>query len=105
MPVYEYVCLNCKKKFSETKPISAFAPTRVRCPKCKSKKLKGKGIPNSKPPSVRITCMDCGWSQVVPVGPGEGGDGETAENFRSFVTICHETSGPRGSPQTRDLAG
>lgn len=39
MPVYEYVCLNCKKKFSETKPVSEYNPARVKCPKCKSKKI------------------------------------------------------------------
>jgi len=39
MPVYEYVCLNCKKKFSETKPISAYDPARVKCPKCNSRKV------------------------------------------------------------------
>jgi putative FmdB family regulatory protein len=39
MPIYEYVCLNCKKKFSETKPISAYDPKRVKCPKCKSRSV------------------------------------------------------------------
>ena len=61
--VEDYYGKGCKK------------PPPPKCPKCKSKKLKGKGIPNSKPPSVRITCMDCGWSQVVPVGPSEDVDG------------------------------
>jgi putative FmdB family regulatory protein len=39
MPIYEYLCLNCKKKFSETKPMSAYDPKRVKCPKCKSRNL------------------------------------------------------------------
>ena len=38
MPVYEYVCLDCKKKFSEIKPVSAYERA-VRCPKCNSKKV------------------------------------------------------------------
>ena len=38
MPIYEYVCLDCKKEFSEVKPISAYTPKAVSCPKCKSKK-------------------------------------------------------------------
>lgn len=39
MPVYEYVCLNCNKKFSETKTVSAYDPKKAKCPKCKSKKV------------------------------------------------------------------
>jgi putative FmdB family regulatory protein len=39
MPVYEYVCSNCNKKFSEIKPVSAFDPKAVKCPKCNSKKV------------------------------------------------------------------
>jgi len=39
MPIYEYVCLNCRKKFSETKPISAYDPKKVKCPKCKSRSV------------------------------------------------------------------
>ena len=39
MPVYEYACLDCKKKFSETKPVAAYDPKRIRCPKCNSKKV------------------------------------------------------------------
>jgi putative FmdB family regulatory protein len=38
MPIYEYVCLDCKKKFSEIKPISQYKPGAARCPKCNSKK-------------------------------------------------------------------
>jgi putative FmdB family regulatory protein len=39
MPTYEYVCLACQKKFQEVKPISAYDPKKVRCPKCSSKKV------------------------------------------------------------------
>ena len=39
MPIYEYVCLGCKKQFSETKPISAYDPKKVKCPKCKSRSV------------------------------------------------------------------
>ena len=39
MPVYEYVCLDCKKKFSETKPVTDHNPKAVKCPKCKSRKV------------------------------------------------------------------
>jgi len=37
MPIYEYVCLDCKKQFSEIKPISEYDPKAVKCPKCDSK--------------------------------------------------------------------
>ena len=40
MPVYEYVCLDCKKKFSETKPVTDHNPKAVKCPKCNSRKVK-----------------------------------------------------------------
>ena len=39
MPIYEYSCLECKMKFSEVKPISAYNPKKVRCPKCGSKNV------------------------------------------------------------------
>ena len=39
MPIYEYVCLDCKKEFSEVKPISAYDLKKVKCPKCDSKKV------------------------------------------------------------------
>ncbi len=39
MPVYPYSCLDCKRKFNEVKPVSAYAPKKVRCPKCGSKNV------------------------------------------------------------------
>lgn len=39
MPIYEYVCLDCKKEFTETKPISKYDPKKARCPKCKSRNV------------------------------------------------------------------
>ncbi len=39
MPIYEYVCLDCKKEFSEVKPISGYDPKKAKCPKCASKKV------------------------------------------------------------------
>ncbi len=38
MPVYEYSCLDCKRKFNEVKPVSAHDPKKVRC-KCGSKNV------------------------------------------------------------------
>lgn len=39
MPVYEFICLDCRKSFSEVMSISAYESTRVECPKCGSKKV------------------------------------------------------------------
>ena len=39
MPIYEYVCLDCKKGFSKVESISAHDPKKVTCPKCKKKKV------------------------------------------------------------------
>jgi putative FmdB family regulatory protein len=39
MPVYEFTCRECRKKFQVVKPITEFDPKAVRCPKCRSKKV------------------------------------------------------------------
>jgi putative FmdB family regulatory protein len=39
MPIYEYVCLGCKKQFSKVELISAHDPKKVTCPKCKSRSV------------------------------------------------------------------
>jgi putative FmdB family regulatory protein len=36
MPVYEYVCRKCQKKFSEVLSVLEHGTKRVLCPKCKS---------------------------------------------------------------------
>jgi putative FmdB family regulatory protein len=37
MPIYEYRCTKCRKRFSEQQPISAHGRRRPACPHCKSK--------------------------------------------------------------------
>jgi putative FmdB family regulatory protein len=37
MPIYEFRCTKCRKRFSEAMPISAHARRRPACPKCGSK--------------------------------------------------------------------
>ena len=39
MPVYEYVCLECRKEFSETRPVSQYDSKGVTCPQCKIGKV------------------------------------------------------------------
>jgi len=39
MPVYEFACLNCKKKFSETLALAEYDPEAIRCPKCGSENV------------------------------------------------------------------
>ncbi|MCS7338328.1 MAG: zinc ribbon domain-containing protein [Verrucomicrobiae bacterium] len=39
MPVYEYECTNCGKKFSQTERMSEHGKRKVRCPKCNSDKV------------------------------------------------------------------
>jgi putative FmdB family regulatory protein len=36
MPLYEYVCNKCRKKFSEVLTIKEHQTKKVRCPKCQS---------------------------------------------------------------------
>ena len=39
MPVYEFICNGCKKKFELIKPVKEYDPKKVTCPKCRSKKV------------------------------------------------------------------
>jgi putative FmdB family regulatory protein len=40
MPVYEYACEACKKRFSLTLTLSEHDKKRIKCPKCDSTKVK-----------------------------------------------------------------
>jgi putative FmdB family regulatory protein len=37
MPIYEYRCTTCRKRFTVSMPISRHGRTRPACPKCGSK--------------------------------------------------------------------
>ncbi len=37
MPIYEYICLDCKKTFEIVRPMSDSSPKSVVCPRCESK--------------------------------------------------------------------
>ena len=37
MPIYDYICGKCNKKFNVTMSITAHGKKRVQCPKCSSK--------------------------------------------------------------------
>ena len=39
MPVYDYKCQNCKKKFTLTMTVSQHDKSKTACPKCRSKKV------------------------------------------------------------------
>jgi len=39
MPVYDYKCADCKKKFTLTMTVSEHDKVKVKCPKCGSKKV------------------------------------------------------------------
>lgn len=39
MPTYEYVCKECKKRFTRILSIAEYEKTRPACPKCKSRKI------------------------------------------------------------------
>jgi putative FmdB family regulatory protein len=39
MPVYEFLCLNCDKKFTLPMSVSDFEKRKYQCPSCKSKKV------------------------------------------------------------------
>ena len=39
MPVYDYKCQNCRKKFTTIMSITQYETKRVKCPKCKSTRV------------------------------------------------------------------
>jgi putative FmdB family regulatory protein len=39
MPLYEYICKKCHKKFGEVLTIKEHETKKLHCPKCKSKDL------------------------------------------------------------------
>lgn len=39
MPVYEYICLACRKKFQIVQSIKEYGKKKAKCPKCKSAKV------------------------------------------------------------------
>jgi putative FmdB family regulatory protein len=39
MPLYEYICNKCHKKFGEVLTIKEHDSKKIRCPKCKSEDL------------------------------------------------------------------
>ncbi|MFH1090046.1 MAG: zinc ribbon domain-containing protein [Pseudomonadota bacterium] len=40
MPTYEFRCEKCSKKFTEILSISEYEKKKIRCPKCKSTRVK-----------------------------------------------------------------
>lgn len=39
MPLYEYICKKCHKKFAEVLTFKEHDTKKLQCPKCKSKEL------------------------------------------------------------------
>jgi putative FmdB family regulatory protein len=39
MPIYEFTCLDCGKRFKEVKPIAEYDPRAVECPKCHARNV------------------------------------------------------------------
>lgn len=42
MPIYDFVCNKCKKKFSLTMSVSEYEKKKFQCPKCQSKDVQQK---------------------------------------------------------------
>jgi putative FmdB family regulatory protein len=40
MPTYEFTCQKCKKSFSTIMSVREYETKKMRCPKCKSTKVK-----------------------------------------------------------------
>jgi len=40
MPTYEFICQKCKKSFSMILSIREYETKKIRCPKCKSTRVK-----------------------------------------------------------------
>ena len=44
MPLYEYICQDCKKEFSRVLTLAEYERGEVECPHCKSKKVEQKPV-------------------------------------------------------------
>jgi putative FmdB family regulatory protein len=40
MPIYEFICEKCNKPFIEIMSVKEFEKRKIRCPKCKTKKIR-----------------------------------------------------------------
>ena len=45
MPVYEFVCLDCKKEFEVIAAVSDYDASKVTCPECSSQKVERRWSP------------------------------------------------------------
>jgi putative FmdB family regulatory protein len=57
MPLYEYVCRKCKKKFSEVLMIKEHDTRRIHCPRCKSRDVE----PVIEPFFAKTSRKSSGW--------------------------------------------
>jgi len=88
-------------------------PCKNRCPDCGSKRLKAKRIPGlsrSGKAQIRVTCMDCGWSDVFEPEEGDGpGDKGDKDNNIEIENDSEEggsgSDGKRRSYETDDEPG
>lgn len=39
MPVYEFICLDCKKQFEVLKQVQKYDPKKIECPRCHGRKV------------------------------------------------------------------
>ena len=62
MPVYEFVCESCKKRFTLILSISEYEKKKMQCPKCKSRKVK-----------QRISSFQTVTSKKSYIASGQGG--------------------------------
>jgi putative FmdB family regulatory protein len=57
MPLYEYICRECRKKFSEVLTVKEHDTKRIRCPQCKSADVE----PVIEPFFAKTTRKSTGW--------------------------------------------
>ncbi len=39
MPIYEFKCKDCRKRFEIDRSVAQYVPAKVRCPKCSSRNV------------------------------------------------------------------
>lgn len=73
MPIYEYVCQNCKAEFEAIRPISE-KDKKIKCEKCGSKKTKRKLALAAKSFSHALPMASGGGASASRCGSCGGGN-------------------------------
>jgi putative FmdB family regulatory protein len=103
LPLYEYKCAKCGKRFEKIESLSA--PERQKCPKCGGRAERQIAAPAIQFKGSGWYVTDYGGKGAAPKSAGEGsGDGapKTAEKTSESKTDSKSESKSESKPATSD---